>query len=690
MNTIRALNAGNAVVTILLAAFLPLCPTAGLAIEFANPVSYPVGASPEAVVVADFNGDGHPDIAVANSGSGNVSVLLNNGDGTFKPAVNFDAGMASPTFIEVADFNNDGIQDLAVWNGTSPVSSPLTVLLGKGDGTFQAAKTTPLPATVDQATLDLAVADFNLDHKPGLALLVHDANAGTSRILVAAGNGDGTFQSPQPSSDAVSTVVGSGVRYLVTGDFNDDAKPDLAVQVSGGVAILLGQGDGTFHAGATVATATGFVVTDLKVGDVDLDGKVDLLVKSDQTNQRCSLSGHAGAARIGLFLGKGDGSFQSEQLIDQARWCTSGDLIGGRHPTEGTNIGVSSAADFNGDGRLDLQYQFTNYSDPASTTLRLGRNDGVFSIPIPIGSSVPWGVTFVAKDLNGDKLSDLIYLDSGNNAAVVLLNGSPTSGADLGIVEATAGQPLLDPSSSWYPADGRSFSYGAEIVNEGPRDATGVAYTGTLPAGVTFVSATVTQGSCSQSGRTVTCAIGSMTSGLDAAVTIAVTLNPTTREETLSSNMKVTANEPDLELANNTAAPSESVFTLAVSTDGTGSGTVTGGTPAGINCGATCSQGYLSGSDITLTASPAPGSIFTGWSNGGPCNGTLTTCGADTVQMWSNQTVTATFTKTLTRSGDPGGGGGAFSLWELCGMLLFGLWRRFAGNQLMPEDDRGV
>src|SRR5262245_26237168 len=77
----------------------------GLALEFASPVSYPVGASPSAAVVADFNRDGHPDIAVANSGSGNVSVLLNNGDGTFRPAVNFDAGMASPTSIELADFN---------------------------------------------------------------------------------------------------------------------------------------------------------------------------------------------------------------------------------------------------------------------------------------------------------------------------------------------------------------------------------------------------------------------------------------------------------------------------------------------------------------------------------------------------------------------------------------------------------
>src|SRR5215469_10047661 len=174
----------------------------GLALEFASAVSYPVGTSPAAVVVADFNGDGKPDLAVANSGSGNVSVLLNSGDGTFRPAVNFDAGVPSPTSIKVADFNNDGAQDLAVWSGTSPVSSTLTVLLGNGDGTFQAPKATLLPAAIDQATLDLAIADFNLDHKQDFAILVYDASSGTSRILMLAGNGDGTFQSPLQSSTA--------------------------------------------------------------------------------------------------------------------------------------------------------------------------------------------------------------------------------------------------------------------------------------------------------------------------------------------------------------------------------------------------------------------------------------------------------------------------------------------------------
>jgi hypothetical protein len=147
MNTHRTPATGKALFVVLVAGFLPLCPTAGLAIEVANSVNYPLSTSPEAVVVADFNGDGHPDIAVANSGSGNVSVLVNNGDGTFKPAAYYDAGMANPTSIDVADFNNDGIQDLAVWNLSNPVGSKLSILLGNGDGTFRAPKITPLLGT---------------------------------------------------------------------------------------------------------------------------------------------------------------------------------------------------------------------------------------------------------------------------------------------------------------------------------------------------------------------------------------------------------------------------------------------------------------------------------------------------------------------------------------------------------------
>jgi hypothetical protein len=400
-------DSGAALVTVFLTAFLPWCyPTTSLAVEFANPVSYPVGTSPAAVVVADFNGDGKLDIAVANTGSGNVSVLLNNGDGTFKPAVNFDAGMAGPTSIEVADFNNDGIQDLAVWSGTSPGSSTLTVLLGNGDGTFQAAKPTPLPAAVDQATLDLVISDFNLDHKPDLAVLVHDANSGTSRILVLAGNADGTFQSPRQGSGVLSTDVG----YIVAeDDFNNDGQPDLAVQVSGGFETLFGQGDGTFQAGPITPVGDIFQVA----GDFNADGKVDVLATS-VSQTRCPsptiCHGTLNFWHLSLFLGNGDGSFQwNKQLLAESH--SFGWLAG----------------HFNGDGELDVAYATS--PAPAPVQVLLGRGDGTFSPPVPIDKFL-LGAS-VVRDLNGDKFGDLIAIDSDNNAVVVALNASPGSGPEL-------------------------------------------------------------------------------------------------------------------------------------------------------------------------------------------------------------------------------------------------------------------
>src|SRR5215831_4404637 len=154
------------------------------AVDFAATKSYAVGTSPAAIVVGDFNGDGKVDIAVANTGSSDVSILLGNGDGTFQPAVNFSAGN-SPSAIAVGDFNGDGKLDLAVLQpGANGVAGSVGILLGNGDGTFQAPKTLSLSVTA----LFLAVADFNLDKKSDLAV------GDSAGLNVFIGNGDGTFQ----------------------------------------------------------------------------------------------------------------------------------------------------------------------------------------------------------------------------------------------------------------------------------------------------------------------------------------------------------------------------------------------------------------------------------------------------------------------------------------------------------------
>src|SRR5215472_17732029 len=150
--------------------------------EFAPAKNYPVGINPKAVVIADFNGDGKPDIAVANSGDpgigdpGNVSILLNNGDGTFQPANDITAGK-NPCSIAVGDFNRDGHLDLVVANNGINVAGgwlpgTVSVLLGNGDGTFQthvdyAAGTGPCSVTVE---------DLNGDGRLDLAVAAHPSN----------------------------------------------------------------------------------------------------------------------------------------------------------------------------------------------------------------------------------------------------------------------------------------------------------------------------------------------------------------------------------------------------------------------------------------------------------------------------------------------------------------------------------
>jgi uncharacterized repeat protein (TIGR01451 family) len=505
-------------------------PTNLAAVEFAAAKSYPVGTNPAAIVVGDFNGDGKPDIAVANSVSNNVSILFGNGDGTFQSAVNFAAGN-SPSGIAVGDFNGDGKLDLALFQPGNPGNSlpeagSISILLGNGDGTFQAPKTTALTAFATA----MVVADFDLDKKSDLAVSNVDNSTGTLVVSLSIflGNGDGTFQSAKQTS-IPST---SGRAALSAADFDGDGKPDIAVGTSSGILILLGKGDGTFSQGATIPVT--LVVESILTADFNLDGKVDLLVNSSGGGCggffRCHFF-----SNIGVFLGNGDGTFQGEQIV-----ASGGTFAGG---------GVLSpfVGDFNGDGKLDVAYVRNN-----SLEIQLGKGDGTFSFVISTGiaatsSNMPGPAPAVTGDFNGDKLSDLAVIDDATNSVSVVLNASPTSGADVAIASLTANpQPALV---------GSNLTYSIEVVNSGPQDATNVSMTDTLPPGVTFASATATQGTCAGTSA-VTCALGSLPSPSFVSVTVVVTPN---QAGSIVDTASVTATEPDLVPNNNTASVTSTV-----------------------------------------------------------------------------------------------------------------------------------
>ncbi len=357
---------------------------------FLAPVSYPIQGDPEALAVGDFNGDGVPDVAVLNLDPGTVSVLLGNGDGTFQPAVNYAVGTkAGSLSVAVGDFNGDGNLDLVVANGITFGQAPsVSVLLGNGDGTFQPAVTYDagrFPASV-------AVGDFNGDGI--LDLAVADSQTGPN-VAVLLGNGDGTFQPPvffdagagsAPRSVAVADFNGDGILDLVVanqigvgsvsvllgngdgnfqpgvrhdftgaysvfvavGDFNGDGVPDLAVtnNVSGNVSVLLGNGDGTFR--DAVSYPVGQIAESVAIGDFNGDGVPDLAVET-----------FGGAS---VRLGNGDGTFGPAVLYSSGQQANRAVAVG----------------DFNGDGFLDL-------AEATADDLAILLNDGIWD-PGPGGA----------------------------------------------------------------------------------------------------------------------------------------------------------------------------------------------------------------------------------------------------------------------------------------------------------------
>jgi IPT/TIG domain/FG-GAP-like repeat/FG-GAP repeat len=342
---------------------------------FKPAVTYPTGGIESvAASVGDFNGDGAQDLAVVNNcatgvcASGEVSVLLGHGNGTFQPPLSFPSGGYQSIGIATGDFNGDRILDVAIANNCADSScasgGTVTVLMGKGDGTFKPAASY---GSGGQGAFSVVVGDFNRDGLLDLAVANDCASSGCSSggsVGILLGNRDGTFK------PAVAYASGGqGAYSLVVADFNNDGIADLAVVnncanntcASGGaVGVLLGNGDGTFQP-AIVSPSGGIYSYSLAVGDFNLDGYADLAVTNEYGN-----GGGSNGGSVSVLLGNGDGTFQSPLSND----------------SRGTNPFSVVAANFNTYGSIDLAV--ANSCLPALNcaegvvTVLAGNGDGTF------------------------------------------------------------------------------------------------------------------------------------------------------------------------------------------------------------------------------------------------------------------------------------------------------------------------
>lgn len=323
-------------------------------------VPYAAGIFASAVALADVNGDGKLDIVVANEcqtapnpnceTTSAVSILMGNGDGTFQPPVSYGTGGYEALSVAIADLNGDGYPDIAVANycendSNCAVDGNVSILLNKGDGTFRAGASYDTGGIYSRS---VAVADVNGDGHADLVV----SNAGrcnteacdTGEISVFMGNGDGTFQPPVFYSSG-----GTAGESVAVSDVNGDGYPDLIVAnmcltvatCNNGsiIGVLLNNGDGTFQNALTYSSGGEYGSSGIAVADVNGDGKPDIVLANSCVINTSTGSCGGNSGTVSVLAGNGNGTFQAAVVYQ-----TSG--------REGPS--AVAITDVNGDHRPDL------------------------------------------------------------------------------------------------------------------------------------------------------------------------------------------------------------------------------------------------------------------------------------------------------------------------------------------------
>jgi VCBS repeat protein/List-Bact-rpt repeat protein/FG-GAP repeat protein len=577
-------------------------------------VSYYLASQAHSVAAPDLNNDGKPDLVVGDYGDAAVSILLNSG--TRFPTAGFYRTGHAPGAVAIADLNGDGKKDLVVANGGlysfSGPDNTISVLLGNGDGTFQGHVDYPSGAN----PFSVAVADLNGDGKADVVT----ANISSNTVSIFLNRGDGTLR---PRVDYETSNAPASV---VIADFNGDGKPDLAVAADGSsaVSVFLGNGDGTFRPRVDYGTGAGPI--SIAVGDFNGDGKVDLATAS------CVCPG---GGSVSVLLGKGDGTFGPH--VD--------------HDAGGASWALA-VGDFDGDNHDDIAVAYggpvcnpTGCFSDSGIGILLGRGDGTLqSVVKYAGGAGSW---VAAADFNADGKLDLAVADGdfaessiafGNSVSVFWGNGDGTF------------RPHIE-----YSVGAGSYALAAGDLNGDHKADLAVVAENFAGVAVLLNSATVPQFILSTGSTSPICVEESSPFGIgcasplatfDSGTTVTLTANPGSGSRFTSwsgdcsgsgacildmiSDRSVTAN----------VTPDSTTFTLSVNKSGNGVGVVQDPDYLGsVNCGNACSASFPIGTVVPLGGVAAPGNTFADFSGGG-CSGAFDCY----ITMNSDVAVTATFT----------------------------------------------
>ncbi len=333
----------------------------------------PVGQGPAHLLTADLNLDGEADIVSANAKNSTLSILYGKGDGTFQAALNIPVA-SEPTFLAVTDLNNDGLPDLVV---NARGANAFVTLLGKGNNSFRF----PRKHSTGKVPLAVIADDFNQDGRMDIAVtLTFD------KMEIHLGNGNGFFKKGK------TYLTGSRSFSGVSHDFNGDGKADIALAVSSSnassIRIFWGNGDGTFK--KPFRLANGLVPLALIQKDMNGDGFMDLVCTSGKGDN------------IYLFISNGDGSFRKEITFS-----------GGGGPI------ALVAEHFNDDDRMDVAVANSRSSN---FSLIVRNPNGLFKFPTRdyvVAGGTPLAIT--SGDYNDDGMMDIAVASNAQNTVEIYL-----------------------------------------------------------------------------------------------------------------------------------------------------------------------------------------------------------------------------------------------------------------------------